>query len=635
LDSALAKKDQNYSGKDVKVLTDIEHVRLRTPIYLGDTTEKEFLVPVFEPDDFHFDNITVIPAMLKAVSEVIDNSIDELVQMNSKNKVISIDVDPKTQIVTVSDNGRGIPIDKHPSDGRYTPEVALTSLRAGRNFEDDRETGVIGQNGVGASVTAFCSEWFRVTINRDGKTYTQVFTEGTTKIGKPSIRNTGTSKTGTTIEFKLDPLVFKHTELPLTAIYNRAYEIALTNPTFTVILNGTKIRYKGGMMDLVKSMDDPVRFAASYDDGTELEFIVVPNGQDTDDELAFTWVNSSLLYDGGICNTQFINAFTEAAIEHLESAAKKRGGKVTKNDVLSRLLIFGNLKLNSPSYDSQAKTRLTGPNLRNQLKALVTDGWKAFAKKHREWLDAVLEEAVGNHHAKADEDAAKDHKKKMGARVEGLLDCASRDRDECYIFITEGLSANAPIKAARNANIHATFAMSGKFNSVYDATVAEVLKMGKLKDLLLALGLTPGQRATSLRYGHIVLSTDADVDGSHICTLFINLLFRFWPELFDPKNPKVYRLMTPNVVAYKGDTRIHFSTQAEYQAAADKYKGWAIKYYKGLGGLIAADWKMIMADVDASCQVIVDDGKLAERLKLHFSDDVAPRRAWMMGLENG
>lgn len=627
----MAKKNQAYDGSSIQVLSDIEHVRLRLPLYLGNKNETTFIAPIFDEKTFEVGEVTFIPALMKAISEVIDNAVDELVQVASKNKVITIDVDELAQRVTISDNGRGIPIDKHAT-GRYTPEVALASLRAGRNFEDDRETGVIGQNGVGASVTNVCSEWFRVTIHRDGKVYKQTFTDGTTQISKPSIKAGGT-KTGTMIEFILDSKVFGHQELPVQAIKNRAYEVALTNPNFTVIYNGEKIRYKGGLPELAGEVSEhQFVFQTAYDDGTELQFIVIPDFHDNADEQMFTWVNSSLVYDGGLTNTQFMNAFTDHVIAHLESAAKKDKVEVTKADVKRGLLILASLKLKSPEYDSQAKTRLTGPNMRKQINDTLDDQWKSFARKNKDWIATVFENASDRYRKKADKDAVKKHVHTK--RVEGLLDATSSDRKNCYLFVTEGDSAKETITQARNPKVHATFPLTGKINDVWGSTIAQVLKMEKIAGLLQAVGLTPGVKADpdSMRFGYIVLSCDADTDGAHITTLLVSLLFKFWPELFDKKHPRVYRLMTPNVVAIKGSERIHFHTQAQFAAVSDKYKGWKIKYNKGLGSLQFEDWRMVLEDVDKSCHVIVDDGKLTDVLKLHFSDDVGARKNWLMGL---
>lgn len=626
------KSTKRYTSDDIKVLSDREHVRVRTNVYLGSMNPTTFTLPVLGSDDFKTEQVTFIPAMMKAFNEIVDNAIDELTQHAPATPKISISYEHG--VLTVSDNGRGVPIDKHPV-GAYTPEVVFSQLRSGRNFTDDKTVGVIGVNGVGSSCTNMCSSWFKVVIHRDGKVYTQLFEDGAGKIGKPSIRASSSSATGTTISFKLDPEVFTQCEhgarLPEIVVRNRAHEIAMTNPSFVVTYNGERIRYKGGVAEIVKKIGRPNHtFSTTLQDGSTMEFTLITGMDDPTDQM-LTWVNSSLLYDGGIVNTQFMNALCDRTISHLTPGAKKAKCEVSKADVRSNLLVLSTLKLKSPEYDSQAKTRLTGPTLRKPIDDMLADEWPAFARKNKVWLESVLERASRRFHHKRNKDAIDEHRQ-ASHRVEGLLDATSPDRQNCMLFITEGDSAKATITQARDPRIHAAFPMRGKLNNVYGASPAEVLKMEKVADLLRAIGLTPGHRADPLkmRYGYIILATDADTDGSHIVTLFINLFYRFWPELFDKKNPRIFRLMSPNVVASKGDKRVHFHTQADYAAQAEKYRNWKIEYFKGLGSMSHQDWEMVLSDLTSSCHVIYDDGKLKDTLRLHFSDDVESRRKWLM-----
>jgi DNA gyrase/topoisomerase IV subunit B len=338
-------------------------------------------------------------------------------------------------------------------------------------------------------------------------------------------------------------------------------------------------------------------------------------------------VNSSLLYDGGLCNTQFSNAFTSAVISHLEKEAKKLKSEVTKSDVTRGLLILGNLKLRRPEYDSQAKTRLTGPNLRTQITSLVESSWSQFGRRFKDWLGEVLQHAVSRYHHRENQKAIKAHKQ-TARRIEGLIDATSPDRQECILFITEGLSARSTISEARNPKIHASFPLTGKINNVYGATPAQVLKMEKVADLLAAIGLTPGVRADpgTMRYGKIVLSCDADTDGAHITSLLVQLFYQFWPELFNSQRPKVFRLMTPNVVAPIGGKRVHYGKLSD---VPENLKASSIEYMKGLGSLQLADWKQVLADLTVTTCAFVEDGKMKDTMKLHFSESADDRKRWL------
>ena len=180
--------NKKYSADDIKVLSDREHVRLRTAIYLGSTEETSYEIPIFEKNDIKIKQKHFIPALYKAINEILDNSIDELTQLKKKDKKISLMHDTIRNRYKICDNGRGVPIDLHPQTNRYTPETVFTELRSGRNFDDDaKDSGVIGTNGVGSSCVAMISEEFRVQIKRDNKFYEQTYYDGTNKIEEPAI----------------------------------------------------------------------------------------------------------------------------------------------------------------------------------------------------------------------------------------------------------------------------------------------------------------------------------------------------------------------------------------------------------------------------------------------------------------
>ena len=625
----------SYTSNDIKVLSDFEHVRVRTQVYLGNMNPTEYEVPIFDDDNITLTPVTFIPAVYKAVGEIIDNSLDEFAQIKQKVKTLKITADPEVGRYTISDNGRGVPIDKHET-GKYTPEVVFGSLRSGRNFTDDKDVGVIGMNGVGSSCVVATSSEFDVVINRDKKEYHQRFIDGASKVSKPKITTTSSTVTGTQVSFQLDPTVFKDVSLPVELVRNRAIEIAMTNPDITVEYNNEKFRFKRGLLDVVsKVASDSIFYCFEVNEPNITgEIYVVLDATDGIDEQMFTWVNSSLLFDGGKCNTQFFNALFERVISHLEKEAKKTKTEVTRNDVRQGLLVLANLKVKNPEYDSQAKTRLTGPDLRKELTGTLDTHWKTFAKRAEQWLASVLERANERHHKQANKKAMDDHAKNMRKRVPGLLDATSKLRSECQVLITEGESAKSQISEARDPHTTAAFALTGKINNVYGSTPAQVLKMGKVTDLLSAIGLIPGRKADrgSLNYGRIVIATDADYDGDDIFTLLVNLMFQFWPELFEKNyEPIVHRLVAPNVCLVKGAKRLHFARRADYEKVKDKYKtgGWIVNYYKGLGSMAKEDWEMLLSGETDTLIPIVNDGNIPTTLTLLFGADADARKEWL------
>lgn len=634
-------KDKQYTADDIQVLSDREHVRLRTAIYLGNIHQSGYTIPLLTEPKLTTKYVEFVPAVYKAIGEVVDNAIDEFAQITSKNKVLKLTADPQKGLYVVSDNGRGIPIDtKMEIIGKtqkevYIPELALSRLRAGRNFTDEKEIGVIGQNGVGSACTNFCSSSFEVIVTRDGQKYYQKFTDGAKVISKPKIVESPSKVTGTAIKFQLDPTVFKNVALPNELMRNRAIEIAMTNPDITVEYNHETFKYKNGFKDFINQIaKDKTHYCIDInEDNIQGQLFVIFDAHNGQDEQMFTWVNSSLLFDGGKCNTQFFNVLFDKTITHLEKEAKKLKTEVTRNDIRQGLLVLANLKIKNPEYDSQAKTRLTGPDLRKDFVGVVDSNWKSLSKTANKWLLDVLERANERHHKQANKKAVDEHEKKKRKPVEGLLDATSSNRLLCQVLITEGLSAKSQISEARDPTTTAAFALTGKINNVYGSTVAQVLNMGKLTELLAVIGLTPGKRAirSQLNYGHrIVIATDADVDGSDIFTLLINLFFQFWPELFSiSETPIVYRLMAPNVVASKGKKRIHFTTREDYEKVKDKYNGWTIEYMKGLGSMSKQDWEMILSGQTDTYIPIIDDGSMRNTLDLLFGPNADDRKEWL------
>jgi DNA gyrase/topoisomerase IV subunit B len=623
--------ENNYTSSDIKVLSDREHVRLRVEIYLGNTHRTNYSIPLFLNNKFEIKEINFVPAVYKACNECIDNILDEFTQHRPKNPLITIGAHPILGMYEIEDNGRGVPIGKHET-GKYTPEVVFSSLRSGRNFKENKNVGVIGMNGMGVSLTCMVSTEFKIEIHRDKKRYIQRFSDGADSVSKPSIRKYSGNKTGTKVQFQLDPEVFEDITLPDELMENRAMEIALTNPGVTSEYNRKKYKYKRGFEDIIKKISDQY-FKFETD---EMEFFVIFGVNDNLDEQIFTWVNSSLLFDGGICNTQFLNVFYDKTIGHLAKDAKKLKCEVTKNDVRNHLLVIGNLRVSDPQYDAQSKTRLTGPNLRNKIMAMVETQWTGFSRKNKTWLSEVLDRAMVRYHAKANKDAINKHRKNLTKKIPKLMDATSKNRSECQLLITEGDSAASMITDVRDPKIHGSLPLMGKINNVYGTTPAQLLKMGKITDLLTAVGLIPGQRAlrSELNYGKLIIATDADVDGGDIFTLLINLLFTYWPELFDKRyEPFIYRLVAPNVCAVKKDKRVHFPTREAYEKTKGKYKSWSIKYFKGLGSMVREDWEMILTGQTNTLIPMVDDGRIKSVLKLLFSNDANARKEWLQANE--
>ena len=444
---------KSYSASDIKVLTDREHVRHRTAIYLGSTEETTYEVPIFEDDNIKIKQKSFIPSLYKAFNEITDNAIDELTQLRKKDKRISVMHDTIRNYFKVCDNGRGVPIDLHPQTGKYTPETVFTELRSGRNFDDDaKESGVIGTNGVGSSCVAMISEEFNVQIKRDGKFYEQVFRDGTGEIDEPSINLINSKETGTCITYKIDTSLkqFKTTKLDPELIQNRVVEIALNNPELNMSYSRKELdddgeevqiskqyQFKGGMAEYVKKVSERnYEFKIETDEFKAHYYVILDKYQGLDEKI-FAYVNSSLLFEGGTAVTMFFNSFNSAVIDGLKKETRKRKIELNKNDIKQNLLVLADIKMKNPRYDNQSKTRLISQEIKKYLDKMVQAGISKFLSQHKEWVNEIMDRAEFRQKIADMAEVKKKQKKKKG-KLAKLIDAYTKDRSVASIAFSEG-----------------------------------------------------------------------------------------------------------------------------------------------------------------------------------------------------
>ena len=445
--------DKDYSAKDIQVLSDRDHVRLRTAIYLGSTETTTYEVPIFEKNDISIKQKEFVPALFKAFNEIADNAIDELTQLKKKDKKVSVVHDVIKNRYRIGDNGRGVPVDVHPQTGRHTPETVFTELRSGRNFDDAaKDSGVIGTNGVGSSCVAMLAEEFIVSIKRDGKFYEQMYKNGTAIIDEPSINSYSGKETGTTIEFKFDTTLkqFATTKVDPELINNRVFEIALNNPEIELSYVRKQLddsgeeeqiseeyHFKGGMGEYVKAVSEHF-FEFKYDDPefTARYYIILDKYQGIDEKV-FVYVNSSLLFEGGTAAHMFFNTFFTSVADKLKSEAKKRNLELNKNDVRQNMMVLADVKMKNPRYDNQSKTRLISQEIKRHIEKMVGDQIGKFISANKEWVDEVLSRAEFRQRIADMAEVKKNQKKKKG-KLAKLIDCYSKDRSICSIAFSEG-----------------------------------------------------------------------------------------------------------------------------------------------------------------------------------------------------
>ncbi len=623
---------------EIRKLTDYEHVRLRTEMYFGSRNSHTQEVIIYENGTPKIKETTWIPALYTYFREIFDNSLDEIIGHRAGNR-IEVFFNSDTFEFSVEDNGRGIPIDFIAEENCYTPELVLSQTRAGRNFgERDK---VVGTNGIGAAATNFTSEYFKVSIFRNGKSYKQNFYEGDEKFNKlktekPKIRDISNSnKTGTKIEFKPSKKVFNELILPEEFVRSRIIDAAISNPNTTIIYNGEKIKTRENFEKDFFNNYYYFNIVIEENDFYS-KFVLVPEFIQSGD-FYHTIVNNIPAFNGGVHIDGFKKFFINGILNSLEKESKRRKLNPNKSDIVDGLFVFNTTKIKSPNFDSQSKTRLINDEIIPIFKNYFNENFfNNFIKKNKTWIEKIYQRCSERTKQKDLEEIAKVSRKIAKRKIPKLIDANSNNRSECILFLAEGDSAISGLTSVRNPKIHAGMPLRGKIMNVKDENPKKILDNKELSDIITAVGLKIGEKCNKkeLRYGKIYIATDADPDGGNIACLLINFFYNFWPELFDKnQTPFIYIFLTPFIIAEKENKRKYWYSYNYSDFKPEDYKGWNITRAKGLGSLTTEDWKHSLNSPEVIG--IVDDGNLNAGLDLIFnekrSDD---RKKWISSIEN-
>lgn len=620
------------AAKDWKKLTAFSHARLRTEMYLGSRDPHKQVVLEYGAGGPIAVETTWVPALFTAFREVLDNALDEVAAHGHGDR-IDISYDANTMIVSVKDNGRGIPIDYDKTEKKYAATVLLSETMAGRNFEDDRGQ-TRGLNGVGATIVNYVSEYFTVDIERDNKHFNQRFVESDEAhiTEEPIILPKKGKTTGTQIQFRLSAKVFKHMKLPDSFIQARVYEAALCYPNIKLFYNGTQVKSKGVEKDLF-SREKPIVFEIKKDNFTS-NFWLVPNFFPSGSEYSHSLVNAIPMFNGGTHIDAFKRNFFAGMIEALSATSKRKKLTPNRSDLADGMLIFNITSMDAPQFDSQSKTRLINEEVSKLVQAEMAgaDFYKGVIRRNPEWIEDVYKRCAERTLKKESADVSKLAKRAGKVRVEKLHDATSINRATCSLFLTEGDSAKGGLVEARTPAIHGVMPLKGKVQNVHGMTPKKIYENDELARMMNAIGLVPGQRANRhmLRYGRVYITTDADADGQNITALLTNFFYLNWPELFNPANPIVHVFETPLIIAAKGKERKYWYADNSSEFDADKYKGWEITRAKGLAQLKEEDWKVALANPKSF--PLTDDSGLAECLDMLFNPSRANDRKDFIGM---
>lgn len=632
----MARKPANTDNQ-IRKLTDGQHIRLRTEMYLGSRSPHTQTVVNWDGNQLTASEQTWVPAVLNAFREILENALDEVASaQHGHGSRIDVTYDENNCEFSVSDDGRGIPIDWRAAEKMHTATMVLTQPRAGRNF-DVRED-VRGMNGVGGSATVHCSSTCTVQVLRDGNKFVQTFTEPSAvfpelQISEPKITKSVGGKTGTSISFRLSPQVFAHRILPTAFVRARLYEIAANHHKVAFSFNGERLRVKSSLEQTLFTRTKPIQVPVTGKNFHSV-FYLVPGFTTDSGEVVHSMVNDIPAFNGGTHVDAFRRRFYRGILDALERESNRRNLKPNAADVSDGLLIYNVTTMHAPNFDSQSKTRLINEEAGAAVRAALDDEdmYKQIIKQNRNWIDQIYERCAARTQKRDTADIEKNNRRLMRTKVPKLRDANGRDRTKCILFICEGDSAVSSISAVRDPEIHGSLPLRGKIMNANGATAKELQDNAIIADIVSSVGLAFGKRAdrSQLRYGQVYIAADQDPDGANITALLVNFFYLNWPELFDPKQVPFFSVfMTPFVIQQKGKARHYwYADDYEQYNSADWKNCPAPTRAKGLGSLEEEDW--IHSLKNPRLIPLVDDGKMTSALDLIFHPKKADaRKEWI------
>lgn len=617
---------RKYTADEIQVLTGLEPVRKRPGMYIGSTGSR---------------------GLHHLVYEVVDNSIDEALAGVCDTIEIVINEDNS---IEVSDNGSGIPVETHPQTGKSTVETVLTILHAGGKFNNSAYKVSGGLHGVGVSVVNALSEWLVATVKRDGKEYTQRFEKGIPVTELKTVGNSNT--TGTTIKFKPDNKIFDEVEFSFETLEYRIREMAFLNKGIKLILEDkrTNVRkefhYEGGIRSFVEYINKnktPIHKDIAYFEAERDNTTVELAMQYTDaySENIYSFANNINTQEGGTHLSGLRTAITRSINDYGRkfNFLKEKDENLQGDDAREGLSAVLSVKLMEPQFEGQTKTKLGNSETRGIVESLVYDFLTNYLEENPKSGKIILEKAISASRAREAARKAREISRKRSildnTTLPGkLADCQSNDLDITEIFIVEGDSAGGSAKQGRDREFQAILPLRGKILNVEKARLDRILGYEEIRAMITAFGAGIGDEfdIEKLRYGKIIIMTDADVDGAHIRTLLLTFFYRYMRKLLD--NGHIYIAQPPLYKVSKGRMERYVYSDNELEETLDEIGrgNYSIQRYKGLGEMNPEQlWETTMdPEGRILLQVSVEDGMAADEIfTTLMGDKVKPRREFI------
>jgi DNA gyrase subunit B len=617
-----------YDAKKIVVLKGLEGVRKRPAMYIGDTS---------------------IRGLHHIVYEVVDNSVDESLAGFCTKIDVTIHDDGS---ITVADNGRGIPVDMHPVQKRPALEVVMTTLHAGGKFDKNTYKVSGGLHGVGVSVTNALSKWCRVKVFRDGQIYQQEYNIGN-PVSDMKIVGKVKDKVGTEVSFIPDPTIFKKNTFDFDILSQRLMELSFLNKGLRIQLSDERSKQekvfhaKGGLREFVAYLDSnrtaihkkPIVIENTREN---IEVDVAFQYNDSYQENLFTFVNNIPTTEGGTHLIGYKTALTRTLNTYAQknNLIKSDGLVLTGDDVREGLTAVISVKVPDPQFEGQTKTKLGNSEVRGIVESIVGEGLSDFLEQNPPEAKKIVQKGIAAAQSREAARKARELTRRKSALESDslpgkLADCSIKDPAHCELYLVEGDSAGGSAKQGRDRQFQAILPLRGKILNVEKASIEKILNNEEIRTIVSALGTGIGGEEFEvgrLRYGKIIIMTDADVDGSHIRTLLLTFFFRYMRELIEAGN--IYIAQPPLFRVKNGDKEFYAFDEddlSDIQSRLGK-DGTNIQRYKGLGEMNPDQlWKTTMDPQNRTIlQVAVDDAIEADQIfSILMGEKVEPRREFI------